>query len=410
VRNTVLATAVAAVLTLSAADASAQSKGAASRAEIEAIQTQMKALIERVNRLEATNTQLQTENAELKTTVERRDAETDYLKEQTKDLRAQAANATNELSKVKGTDWAKNVKVKGDLRYRHEMFNRDDKDEDRHRERIRARIGVEAKVTDTILVGMQLATGGEDPRSSNQTLGSADTRKTIGLDLAYADWKFAEGANLVLGKQKWPFLRPGQSLFYDGDFNPEGAAINFNRGAFFATAWGAWLSEADQANDGDIWGAQAGFRLPFGSQSNVASLGYYDLDDADGRSVIWPRARSLAAASTATRRPVRPAADPGIRLQGPEGRREHGDRKAAAAGVHRLREERRSEGSQQTYSVGFLIGKASNDRTGSSEPPTRASTRMRCSVSSSTRTLATARPTRRDGSFDSATCRSRTGG
>src|SRR6185295_13424412 len=187
------------------------------------------------------------------------------------------------------TDWAKNVKVKGDFRYRHEMFDRDDKDEDRHRERIRARIGVEAKVTDTILVGMQLATGGEDPRSSNQTLGSADTRKTIGLDLAYADWKFAEGANLVLGKQKWPFLRPGQSLFYDSDFNPEGAAINFNRGAFFATAWGAWLSEADQANDGDIWGAQAGFRLPFGSQSNVAfALGYYDLDDADGRSVIWP--------------------------------------------------------------------------------------------------------------------------
>jgi len=183
VRNTVLATAVAAVLTLSAADASAQSKGAASRAEIEAIQTQMNALIERVNRLEATNTQLQTENTELKATVERRDAETDYLKEQTKDLRAQAANATNELSKVKGTDWAKNVKVKGDFRYRHEMFDREDKDEDRHRERIRARIGVEAKVTDTILVGMQLATGGEDPRSSNQTLGSADTRKTIGLDL-----------------------------------------------------------------------------------------------------------------------------------------------------------------------------------------------------------------------------------
>ena len=57
---------------------------------------------------------------ELKAVVERRDAETEYLKAQTKDLREEAAVATNEISKVKGTDWAKNVKLKGDLRYRHE--------------------------------------------------------------------------------------------------------------------------------------------------------------------------------------------------------------------------------------------------------------------------------------------------
>src|SRR4029453_11766599 len=89
-------------------------------------------------------------------------------------------------------------------------------------------------------------------------------------------------------KQKWPFVRPGQSLFYDNDFNPEGAAINFGRGPVFGTVWGTWLSEADQDNDGELWGAQIGLGLPFGSASNfTVAGGYYDLDDADGRSILY---------------------------------------------------------------------------------------------------------------------------
>ena len=63
VRKTLLATAVAAALTLSAAEASAQSKGAATKAEVQSIEAQMKALAERLSRLEATNTQLQAQNS-----------------------------------------------------------------------------------------------------------------------------------------------------------------------------------------------------------------------------------------------------------------------------------------------------------------------------------------------------------
>ena len=89
------------------------------------MQTQLQALAERLNRLEAANTQLQTENTELKAVVERRDAETDYLKSQTKELREEAAVASNEISKVKGADWATKIKARGDLRYRHEEIHRE---------------------------------------------------------------------------------------------------------------------------------------------------------------------------------------------------------------------------------------------------------------------------------------------
>jgi len=157
VRTIVLATAVATALSLAGQEASAQSRAAATKADVQAMQTQLQALTERLNRLEAANTQLQTENTELKAVVERRDAETDYLKSQTKELREEAAVASNEIAKVKGADWATKIKARGDLRYRHEEIHRErtatsddgittvEDAEDRYRHRIRARFGIDAQ-------------------------------------------------------------------------------------------------------------------------------------------------------------------------------------------------------------------------------------------------------------------------
>ena len=252
-RNTVLATAVAATLALAAPAAFAQAKGAATKADVQAMQAQMEALAQRLSKLEATNATLQAENADLKSVVDRRDAEMDYLKAQTRELREEGAVVSNEVSKVKGADWATKIKFKGDLRYRHEMIARtgsrpgpstDAADQTRHR--IRARFGFDAKVTDNSKVVVQLATGGDDPRSSNQTLGANSTRKSIGLDLGYAEYTFMPGGVLTLGKIKNPIWRPGQSLFYDGDFNPEGGAVTFDRGMLFGGAYGMVAQRAVQ--------------------------------------------------------------------------------------------------------------------------------------------------------------------
>jgi hypothetical protein len=302
VRNTVLATAVAATLALVAPQANAQAKGAATKAEVQAVQAQMEALVERLNKLEATNATLQSENAELKEIVERRDAETDYLKAQTKDLREEAAVASNEIAKVKGADWATKIKFKGDLRIRDENIEQErvvsagnvDDAADQNRMRFRARFGFDAKVTENSKVVLQLASDpASDPRSSNITFDSESTRKGVGIDLAYADWTFMPGANLTLGKVKYPFWRPGQSLFFDGDFNPEGLAVAFDRGMFFGSAYGWWLEENFDSNpdnqnaDTIMLGAQLGAKFAlFGGETRVAAH-YYDLGGGEGSNPFY---------------------------------------------------------------------------------------------------------------------------
>jgi len=300
VRNTVLATAVAATLALAAPAASAQTKGAATKAEVQAMQAQMEALAQRLSKLEATNATLQAENADLKTVVDRRDAEMDYLKAQTRELREEGAVVSNEVSKVKGADWATKIKFKGDLRYRHEMISQDRVSSgsatdaaDQTRHRIRARFGFDAKVTDNSKVVVQLATGGDDPRSSNQTLGANSTRKSIGLDLGYAEYAFMPGGVLTLGKIKNPIWRPGQSLFYDGDFNPEGGAVTFERGMLFGGAYGWWLTEqfnsnpAGENNDSNVFGVQAGLKFPLlGGETRFAAH-YWDCGACENESPLY---------------------------------------------------------------------------------------------------------------------------
>jgi len=313
VRKTVLAAAVAAVLTLAAADASAQTKGSATKADVQAVQAQMQALADRLGKLEAANAALQSENAELKSLVDRRDAETDYLKAQTKDLREESAVANNEIAKVKGADWATKIKARGDIRYRGEYISQErvvsngvDDAADRYRDRIRARLGFDATVTDHVKGTLVLATGGADPRSTNQTLGTSGgglvggsaARAGIGLDMGYVDWTAMTGVDLILGKQPWTIYRPGNSLFYDGDYNPEGLAVKFDRGMLFGTAYAWWLSENFDSNpdnpdrtkynyDAKMYGAQLGLKFPlFGGETRVAA-NYYDCIACQYRSPLY---------------------------------------------------------------------------------------------------------------------------
>ncbi len=321
-RKTVLATAVAAALTLSAAQASAQTKGTATKAEVQSIQAQMQALSERLNRLETTNAELKSQNSELQSLADRREAEMEYLKSQTKELREEGAVAANEISKVKGADWATKIKFKGDLRLRGEQIDQErvaaaDVVEDaanRDRARIRARFGFDATVSDKVKASFLIATGADDPRSSNQTLGGSSTRKSVGLDLAYIDWAFMPGANLTAGKVKYPFFRPGQSLFYDGDYNPEGVAVAFDRGMLFGSAYGWVLEERANVNparnntDTVALGTQLGLKFPLlGGETRVAAH-YYDLNGAEGQAPFYASnangnstvARTFAGSTTGT--------------------------------------------------------------------------------------------------------------
>ena len=219
-----IAAAVAAALSLPAG------ANAASADDLAQIRDQLQGLMQRVDKLEQENSALKVENETLK-------SQGDYLRTETKGLRKDAATLASDATKVRGADWATRIVGKGDLRYRYEAI----KDPTRvHGGRVSKRIrrasasargwASTPKSPIPSWSGLQVATGGDDPRSSNQTLGGANSRKSIGFDLAYFDWKFASWGNLIGGKMKYPFLRPGQSLFYDGDINPEGLALHVQPG------------------------------------------------------------------------------------------------------------------------------------------------------------------------------------
>src|SRR5688500_1010285 len=164
---------------------------AASNDELADIRSQLQSLMQRVDKLEQENSALKTENETLK-------AQDDYLKAETRGLRKESATHAVEASEVKGADWAGKVSMKGDLRYRYEYIGDEalnssgvQSTADRYRDRIRARVSVEAKATDNLLVGIGFATTeGGDPRSSNQSRDGVFARRAIDLDLAYFDWKF----------------------------------------------------------------------------------------------------------------------------------------------------------------------------------------------------------------------------
>jgi hypothetical protein len=111
--------------------------------------------------------------------------------------------------------------------------------------------------------------------------------------MAVIDWRFMPGGNLVLGKQANPVFRPGQSLFYDSDFNPEGVAVKVERGLFFGSAYGWWLTEQFNADrdgtnaDSRIVGLQAGVRFPLLGGESVLAANYYECGLCQGQSPLY---------------------------------------------------------------------------------------------------------------------------
>jgi hypothetical protein len=190
-----------------------------------------------------------------------------------------------ELANVKqsasANSWADSVKLKGDFRYRYEGIDVEGADS-RTRNRIRARTELNAKLADNLSLGLAIASGGNDPVSSNQTLGGGGSSKGVNLDLAYAKWNATDELYLQAGKFKNPMYSPNKSaLMWDGDWRPEGIGAGWKSGNLFANFIGNFL-ESDTKSDKDAfaWGLQGGVNFNLGSAKMTTSLGYYDFPTA----------------------------------------------------------------------------------------------------------------------------------
>jgi hypothetical protein len=203
------------------------------------------------------------------------------------DLEATKAEVALLNTQNTNSSWAEKVKLKGDFRYRFEDIEEEGKD-DRDRNRIRARAALIAKTSDTTEVGIGLATGGDDPVSTNQTLGGGGSSKEVRLDLAYFKWTGLENTYAMGGKFSNPFYRVQKSgLIWDGDFRPEGLAFGWQNDNFFATATYSFIESDSKADDEAIWGAQIGAKFALGEGIKLTAAAKYLDIPTRGREAIF---------------------------------------------------------------------------------------------------------------------------
>ena len=178
--------------------------------------------------------------------------------------------------------WADRISMKGDFRYRyqHDEVDRTGSD-NRNRDRIRARAEISAKLPGNVKTGLGIATGGDDPVSSNQTLGNAGSSKDVKLDLAYFDWHAFENTSVRGGKFKNTLEIVGKSqLQWDGDWRPEGFDATWDNGTFFAQGLGTYLESDDRKDEEWSYLVQAGWRGELAGIDLVGGAGYSDIESA----------------------------------------------------------------------------------------------------------------------------------
>lgn len=158
----------------------------------------------------------------------------------------------------------------GDIRVRLAKA-KEDIDEARTYQQLRARLGLRAEVNDQTQAIIRLATGSSSI-STNQTLGDSSDpgmqRRSFGLDLAYIDWQMHEWSNLWFGRVANPFWSAGKSqLIFDSDLSFEGAAAIFkikkSNSSVFLNFGSFIISEnssaPDDLNDTSMLGGDIGY-------------------------------------------------------------------------------------------------------------------------------------------------------
>lgn len=211
-------------------------------------------------------------------------------------------------------DWLDRISWEGDTRLRYQLdrfpgsnprpyfFNADpyrnsnieNTTEDRSRFRVRARLGANVKVNDWLSGGLRIVTGNlTDPTTTTQTLESADSKYTIGLDRAFLKAQPYPWLSIVGGRFSNPWFHT--DLVWDADFAFDGVATTItpqinDRLSSFLTI-GAF--PIDEINTSDtrlakskwLYGTQAGIQWKSENKSSIKiGLAYYDFANVQGQS------------------------------------------------------------------------------------------------------------------------------
>ena len=211
-------------------------------------------------------------------------------------------------------EWVDRFKLEGDLRlgYQGDRFaegnapeffhqvqgqNIANTTEDRNRSRLRARLGINAKITTEISAGLRLATGSlSDPVSTNQTLGQNSNKYSFVLDRAFVKAHSDETLPwLTVSAGRIPNPWFSTDLVWDDDLNFEGVALHVDTQSQSSRAWrpfatlGAFplqdIEPSSTVSAKSTWllGAQVGMEwVPSAKTRAKLGLAYYDYRNVSG--------------------------------------------------------------------------------------------------------------------------------
>jgi Putative porin len=211
-------------------------------------------------------------------------------------------------------EWVDRFRFTGDLRlgYQRDMFDKNNAPElffqvagqnventieDRSRARLRARLGVTARVTPDISANLRLVTGsGSDPVSTNQTLGSYSGKLNFALDRAFVRWRPTQGLagwSATAGRMPNPFF--STDLVWDDDVNLDGLAVQLEDSVASTKTWRPFATAgvfplqdvqrtlSNRAKNKYMYGVQAGVEwVPSNELRAKAGLAVYDFRNISG--------------------------------------------------------------------------------------------------------------------------------
>ena len=205
----------------------------------------------------------------------------------------------------------------GDVRIRGENFFQSAPGFfDRNRGRIRARFGVEGKLSEDFVGGLYLASGSlGDPTTTNTTLTNFFDRHTIGIDRGYVTYNplAHKWLSLTGGKFAYTWLRTPQT--FDNDLNPEGFSEKLSwdfttpsvKNVSF-TAMQLLVNEISKGGDSYNIGGQVSARLQMGPLTTTPSFSVMKWNNPD--TILQASAFATQATTTTGGLPV-PGEGPG---------------------------------------------------------------------------------------------------
>lgn len=172
------------------------------------------------------------------------------------------------------------LRLSGDVRLRYEGNFGDADAPARNRGAMRARLRAEYSVLDNLVVGAELATGSsDDPNSTDVTLSNFVDDLEVSLSRAFARYSLGP-IDALGGKFANPFRRT--DLVWDGDVNPQGAALVYSQplgAAASLRAAGLYflVDEAVAGPDSTMIGGQLALEAgPHPDLRASLAAGYYD--------------------------------------------------------------------------------------------------------------------------------------